>query len=292
VTILQTPSAKDFATDTPAWWCPGCGDYGVLAALKSALAELALAPENIAFVAGIGCSGKIAGYVNSYAFHGSHGRALPVATGVKLANRALTVIAAGGDGDGYAIGAGHFVHTVRRNPDITYIVMDNQTYGLTKGQSSPTSAGGYVTSTSPGGNPDTPLNGLALALAAGATFLARGFAAQPKALVALLTAAIAHRGFSIVEVMSPCVTFNKHNTYAWFKEHVYDLTARDDYAPRDRRTAFDVLTREGAIPLGIIYREDRPTFEDRCGLPNAPLARLDLRSSAREYAAIARGYGS
>jgi 2-oxoglutarate ferredoxin oxidoreductase subunit beta len=292
MTTARIPSAKDYATETAAWWCPGCGDYGVLSALKSALAESAIAPNDIAFVAGIGCSGKIAGYVHSYAFHGAHGRALPVATGVKLANRDLTVIAAGGDGDGYAIGAGHFVHAVRRNPDITYIVMDNQTYGLTKGQSSPTSAGGYVTSTSPAGNPDTPLNGLALALAAGATFLARGFAAQPKALVALMKAAIAHRGFSIVEVMSPCVTFNKHNTYAWFRDNVYDLAARDDYAPHDRRFAFDVLTRDGAIPLGIIYRENRPTFEDRTGLPELPIARLDLRSSAREYAAIAREYGS
>jgi 2-oxoglutarate ferredoxin oxidoreductase subunit beta len=290
VTTVGTPSAKDYATDTAAWWCPGCGDYGVLSALKSALAQLALRPENIAFVAGIGCSGKIAGYLHSYAFHGAHGRALPVATGIKLANRDLTVIAAGGDGDGYAIGVGHFVHTVRRNPDITYIVMDNQTYGLTKGQSSPTSAGGYVTSTSPAGNPDTPLNGLALALAAGATFLARGFSAQPKALVALLTAAIAHRGFSIVEVMSPCVTFNKRNTYAWFKENVYDLAACADYAPEDRRAAFEALTREGAIPLGLIYREERAPFEERCGLPAAPIARLDLRSPAGDYAAIAREY--
>jgi len=290
MTAARVPTAKDYATETAAWWCPGCGDYGVLSALKSALAGLAIAPENIAFVAGIGCSGKIAGYLHSYAFHGAHGRALPVATGVKLANRALTVIAAGGDGDGYAIGAGHFVHTVRRNPDITYIVMDNQTYGLTKGQSSPTSAGGYVTSTSPAGNPDNPLNGLALALAAGATFLARGFAAQPKALVALMTAAIAHRGFSIVEVMSPCVTFNKHNTYAWFRENVYDIAERDGYAPTDRGAAFDALTRDGAIPLGIIYRENRPTFEDRCALPDLPIAQLDLRSCAREYAAIARDY--
>jgi len=290
MTAARVPTAKDYATETAAWWCPGCGDYGVLSALKSALAGLAIAPESIAFVAGIGCSGKIAGYLQSYAFHGAHGRALPVATGVKLANRALTVIAAGGDGDGYAIGAGHFVHTVRRNPDITYIVMDNQTYGLTKGQSSPTSAGGYVTSTSPAGNPDNPLNGLALALAAGATFLARGFAAQPKALVALMAAAIAHRGFSIVEVMSPCVTFNKHNTYAWFRANVCDIAERDDYAPTDRGAAFDALTRDGAIPLGIIYRENRPTFEDRCGLPDSPITQLDLHSSAQQYAAIARAY--
>src|SRR5271155_4127941 len=193
--MTVTLTAKDFATDTPSWWCPGCGDYGVLSALKSALAELGETPQNVAFVSGIGCSGKISGYLHAYAFHGVHGRALPVATGVKLANRNLTVIAAGGDGDGYAIGAGHFVHALRRNPDITYIVMDNQTYGLTKGQSSPTSSTGYVTGTSPGGHPEAPINGLALALAAGATFLARGFSAQPKQLVEMIKKAIAHRGF-------------------------------------------------------------------------------------------------
>ncbi|GAC1544413.1 MAG: 2-oxoacid:ferredoxin oxidoreductase subunit beta [Candidatus Velthaea sp.] len=285
---VMTP--KEFATATPSWWCPGCGDYGVLSALKSALAELALQPKDVAFVSGIGCSGKISGYLHSYAFHGVHGRALPVATAVKLANRDLTVIAAGGDGDGYAIGAGHFIHTVRRNPDITYIVMDNQTYGLTKGQSSPTSATGYVTSTSPAGNPDAPLNGLALALAAGASFIARGFSAQPKALVELIKTAIAHKGFSIVEVMSPCVTYNKINTYAWFKENVEDLTARIGYAPSDRLAAFDALTREGPIPLGVIYEDHRPTFEEQSGLPLPPIARLDLRASGAEYVAIQAAY--
>ena len=283
-------SPKDFATATPSWWCPGCGDYGVLSALKQALAELGKQPKDVAFVSGIGCSGKISGYLHSYAFHGVHGRALPVATAVKLANRDLTVIAAGGDGDGYAIGAGHFVHAVRRNPDLTYIVMDNQTYGLTKGQSSPTSATGYVASVSPDGNPDTPLNGLALALAAGATFIARGFSAQPKPLVQLIKAALEHRGFSIVEVMSPCVTYNKINTYAWFKENVEDVTAREDYAPSDKVAAFQALTREGDIPLGIIYREERPTFEDRTGLATAPIARLDVRAPNPAYASIQNAY--
>jgi 2-oxoglutarate ferredoxin oxidoreductase subunit beta len=288
--VTATMSPKDFATATPSWWCPGCGDFGVLSALKQALAELGKQPKDVAFISGIGCSGKISGYIHSYAFHGVHGRALPVATAVKLANRDLTVIAAGGDGDGYAIGAGHFVHAVRRNPDVTYIVMDNQTYGLTKGQSSPTSATGYVASVSPDGNPDTPLNGLALALAAGATFLARGFSAQPKQMVQMIKLAIEHRGFSIVEVMSPCVTYNKINTYAWFKDNVHDLAAAEGYAPSDRLAAFDALTREGKIPLGVIYKEDRPTFEDRTGLPEAPITGLDLGSSHDEYAAIQAAY--
>jgi len=283
-------TAKDFATATPSWWCPGCGDYGVLSALKSALAELGKQPHEVAFVSGIGCSGKISGYLHSYAFHGVHGRALPVATAVKLANRDLTVIAAGGDGDGYAIGAGHFVHAVRRNPDITYIVMDNQTYGLTKGQSSPTSANGYVASVSPNGNPDNPINGLALALAAGASFVARGFSAQPKQLVALIKAAIEHRGFSIVEVMSPCVTYNKVNTYAWFKEHVADASAQDGYAPEDRVAAFAALVREGPIPLGILFQEQKPTFEERAGLPAQPVAHVDLHAGRAALASLQAAY--
>ncbi|HTW83617.1 MAG TPA: 2-oxoacid:ferredoxin oxidoreductase subunit beta [Candidatus Sulfotelmatobacter sp.] len=274
--IALTP--KDFATATPSWWCPGCGDYGVLSALKQALAELGRQPKDVAFISGIGCSGKISGYLHSYAFHGVHGRALPVATAVKLANRDLTVIAAGGDGDGYAIGAGHFIHAVRRNPDMTYIVMDNQTYGLTKGQASPTSATGYVASVSPNGNPDAPINGLAVALAAGASFLARGFSAQPKQLVALIKAAIEHKGFSIVEVASPCVTYNKINTYAWFKEHTEDVAQRPDYAPNDRGAAFAALTRDGDIPLGIIYQDDRPTLEEGVRLARTPIAHLELRA--------------
>jgi 2-oxoglutarate ferredoxin oxidoreductase subunit beta len=287
---VPTLSPKDFATATPAWWCPGCGDYGVLAALKSALAELGRRPEEVAFVSGIGCSGKISGYVNAYAFHGVHGRALPVATAVKLANRDLTVVAAGGDGDGYAIGAGHFVHAVRRNPNLTYIVMDNQTYGLTKGQSSPTSATGYVTGTSPLGNPDAPINGLALALAAGGTFLARGFSAAPKKLVELIEAAIEHDGFSIVEVLSPCVTFNKTNTYAWFKEHTYDVADDGGYDPADRARAFAALIDAEKIPLGILYRDERPTFERLVHLPERPLTTIDLGGARAELAALAEAY--
>ena len=258
--VVMTP--KDFATATPSWWCPGCGDYGVLSALKQALAELALQPKDVAFVSGIGCSGKISGYLHSYAFHGVHGRALPVATAVKLANRDLTVIAAGGDGDGFAIGAGHFLHAVRRNANITYIVMDNQTYGLTNGQSSPTSDLGYVTGTSPAGNPDAPLNAMAVALAAGATFISRGFSAQPKQLVTTIKAAIEHVGFSVVEVMSPCVTYNKHNTYAWFKDNVFSVDEVAGYDRTDRNAAFELLTDENKIPLGILYQTQRPTLED------------------------------
>jgi len=255
-------SPKDFATATPSWWCAGCGDFGVLASLKQACADLQLKPKDVAFISGIGCSGKISGYLHSYAFHGVHGRALPTATAVKLANKDLTVIVAGGDGDGYAIGAGHFVHAVRRNANMTYIVMDNQTYGLTKGQSSPTSMLGFKAGPHPQGNPDAPINGLALALAAGGTFLARAFSAEPKAMTEMLKEAVRHPGFAIVEVMSPCVTFNKINTYKWFKENVYHIEEVADYDVHDRTRTFATLMQPGKIPLGILYREIRPTLED------------------------------
>ena len=274
-------SPKDFATATPSWWCPGCGDFGVLASLKSACAELSLNPKDVAFISGIGCSGKISGYLHSYAFHGVHGRALPVATAVKLANNGLTVIAAGGDGDGFAIGAGHFLHAVRRNANITYIVMDNQTYGLTKGQSSPTSDLGYVTGTSPGGNPDAPLNGMAVALSAGGTFIARGFSAQPKKLIDLIKAAIEHPGFSVVEVMSPCVTYNKHNTFAWFKDNVFDVTQIEGYDNTNRQHAFEALTAEGKIPLGIIYQTQRASFDDLVLGDKPPLTTADVYDTGR-----------
>src|SRR5579864_5180474 len=266
--VQLTP--KDFATATPSWWCPGCGDFGVLSALKQAMADLGKIPKDVAFVSGIGCSGKISGYLHSYAFHGVHGRALPVATAVKLANRDLTVIVAGGDGDGYAIGAGHFLHAVRRNPNLTYIVMDNQTYGLTKGQSSPTSMLGYKAGPHPSGNPDAPMNGLAIALAAGGTFLARGFSSEPKAMTELIKEAVRHPGFSVVEVISPCVTFNKVNTYKWFKENVYHVEEIAGYDVHDRPRAFATLMQPGKIPLGIFYRELRPTLEELMAVNQRP----------------------
>jgi 2-oxoglutarate ferredoxin oxidoreductase subunit beta len=284
--VTMTP--KDFATATPSWWCPGCGDYGVLSALKSACADLGLQPKDVAFVSGIGCSGKISGYLHSYAFHGVHGRALPVATAVKLANKDLTVIAAGGDGDGFAIGAGHFLHAVRRNPNVTYIVMDNQTYGLTKGQSSPTSDLGYVTGTSPTGNTDAPYDGLTVALAAGGTFLARGFSANPKQLVELIKAAVEHPGFSVVQVMSPCVTFNKHNTYAWFKENVYYVDA--DYDPADKQAAFKILTTDDKIALGILYREQRATLEELVLKDMPALVKTPIVNDLARFASIQEAY--
>ena len=208
MTTEQQLTLADYKTAESSWWCPGCGDFGVLAALQRTLLELAVPPEQVAIVAGIGCSGKIGNYINSYNVHVTHGRTMPASLGVKLANRELTVIAAGGDGDGYAIGMGHFIHAIRRNPDITYIVMDNQIYGLTKGQYSPTSEEGKVTKSTPFGSVDHPFNPIALALGAEASFVARTIDNDRKHLTEVLRQAAAHRGTSFVEIYQNCNVFN------------------------------------------------------------------------------------
>ena len=200
---------KDFKADVPSDWCPGCGDFGVLNGLFHACAELGRQPHEILIVSGIGCSSNLPGFFRSYGVHSLHGRALPFATGAKLANHGMTVIVTGGDGDGYGIGLNHFIQAMRRNIDITYIVMDNETYGLTTGQVSPTSETGMVTKTTPHGNLEGMLNPMALALASGCGYVARGFSGQPKHLLKLYTDAIQHPGFSLIDVFSPCVTFQQ-----------------------------------------------------------------------------------
>lgn len=252
----------DFKTNEKSWWCPGCGDFGVLAALQRALVDLGRPPHEVAIVAGIGCSGKIGNYINCYNFHVVHGRTLPTAMGLKLANRDLTVLAAGGDGDGYAIGAGHFLHAVRRNVDITYIVMDNQIYGLTKGQVSPTSGEGFKTRTSPEGNVERPVRPLQLAIAAGATFVASGFSSDIKQLASLIQQGIEHKGFSLINVYSPCVTFNKVNTYDWFKEVLVNLDEDEKYDPTNRAAALQKLIETDEQVRGLVYKSDQPSFEE------------------------------
>lgn len=202
-------TVKEFRNSVRPNWCPGCGDFAVQAAIQRALGNMDMEPEQVAIVSGIGCSGRISGYVNAYGFHGVHGRSLPVAQGLKLANRNLTVIAAGGDGDGFGIGLGHFMHAVRRNMDITYIVMDNQIYGLTKGQHSPTSAFGFKAKTTPAGNIENAINPLQIALSAGITYLGQGFSHDVNELTELIEGGIKHRGFSLINVFSPCVTDRK-----------------------------------------------------------------------------------
>ena len=252
---------KDYEREKPTW-CPGCGDYAVLAALKKAVATLEIDPKDLVVVSGIGCSSRINGFIKCYGFHGVHGRLLPVATAIKLVNPKLTVIGAGGDGDGYAIGMSHFIHTTRRNPDITYIVMDNQIYGLTKGQTSPTSKFGFVTATTPYGSKEQPIDGVALALLNGATFVARGFSGDVKKLTEIFIKAIEHKGFSFVDVLSPCVVFNRYNTYDWFRENIYPIEEEKDYNPKDRAWAIEKTLKSEKIPVGIFYVEERPTFEE------------------------------
>jgi 2-oxoglutarate ferredoxin oxidoreductase subunit beta len=244
-------------------WCPGCGDFGVLKSLKEAIIELGIPPHQVLVVSGIGCSSNLPGFIHAYGVHSLHGRALPVATGAALANHDLHVVAVGGDGDGYGIGMAHFIHAMRRNLNLTYIVMDNEVYGLTTGQASPTTMEGQKTKSTPRGNVEKPIQPLALAIATGATYVARGFSGEPKHLTKLTAAAIAHRGFSLIDVFSPCVTFNKVNTFPWFKERVYKLEEEKGYDPTNQMAALQKSMEFGSrIPIGCLYQGDRPTYED------------------------------
>jgi len=243
-------------------WCPGCGDFGVLKSLKEAIVELGIPPHKVLIVSGIGCSSNLPGFIHAYGVHSLHGRALPVATGAALANHDLHVVAVGGDGDGFGIGMGHFIHAMRRNLNLTYIVMDNEVYGLTTGQASPTTTEGHKTKSTPRGNVEKPVQPLALAIATGATYVARGFSGEQKQLTRLIAGAIAHKGFSLIDVFSPCVTFNKINTYPWFKERVYKL----EDAPYDTGDLMAAMEKsmefEPRIPIGLLYKKEKPTYED------------------------------
>jgi 2-oxoglutarate ferredoxin oxidoreductase subunit beta len=242
-------------------WCAGCGDFGVQQALENAMKRLNIEPHNAMVVAGIGCSGSLQNNLRCYGYHALHGRVLPTATGAKLANTDLTVIGVGGDGDGYAIGGGHLMHTLKRNPSLTYIVMNNETYGLTKGQASPTSPNGY------GQNIEEDLDPMLLGMSIpGSTFLARGYTGQPAQLLELTTAALEHaengRGFAFLEVLSPCVTYN--DTYREWRTEVYDVEQDADYDTTDKVKAFTrlmELREQGRLPIGLLYRGDHPALE-------------------------------
>jgi len=223
-------------------WCPGCGDFSVLSALQTALFELGLKPYQVMVISGIGCSSNLPGFINTYGMHTLHGRSLVVGTGVKLANHKLKVICVGGDGDGYGIGGNHLMHIARRNIDLTYIVMDNQIYGLTTGQVSPTSTKGMKTKSTPHGNVENPINPIPMAIVSGATYVARGFSAKQKQLVDLFKGAINHRGFALVDVFSPCVTYNKDNTYQWFTPRVKALEDQN-HDPSDFHKAMGILEK-------------------------------------------------
>jgi 2-oxoglutarate ferredoxin oxidoreductase subunit beta len=268
---------QDFKSQEPAW-CPGCGDYGILNALKKALVQLNKKPAEILLVSGIGQAAKLPHYLRGHVFNGLHGRALPAATGAKIANHALTVIAVGGDGDMYGEGGNHFLHAIRRNLDMTVLVHDNRIYGLTKGQASPTTDRGVITKVQPQGVINYPLNPVALAISQHCSFVARSFSGAIEHLTATLKAAIEHPGFSYIDVLQPCVSFNKINTFAWYKERVYDLAEEKTYNPQDYHQALDKAEEWGArIPIGIIYKNIRPTYEAQCPvLKTTPLVNQPL----------------
>jgi 2-oxoglutarate ferredoxin oxidoreductase subunit beta len=250
MTVALQPAA--YKSDYKPIWCPGCGDYSVLSAFTKAFAMAGRKPEEIVVVSGIGCSSRIPAYLSSYGFHGVHGRALAAATGLKLARPELTVVAAGGDGDGYSIGGNHFLHACRRNVDMTYVVMDNHVYGMTKGQPSPTTEPDWQSKLSPSGTGLRVFHPLVVALAAGANFVARAFSGDPNGVADILAAAIRHPGFSFVEVLSPCVTFRPEQRNWKQAVHAAPVEATDDPAQAARR----ILTDDG-FNVGILYRGDR-----------------------------------
>ena len=287
---------EDFEGQDPAW-CPGCGNFNILKCLKESFVELDLCPERIMMVSGIGQGAKMPHYTKCNTFNGLHGRTLPVATGIKLVNGDLTVIAVAGDGDCYGEGGNHLIHTIRKNPDITMIVCNNQIYGLTKGQASPTSAKGTISKIQPSGSTAEPMNPLSLAIALDCSFVARGFAGNMEQLKKLIKEAIKHKGFSLLDILQPCISFNKINTYSWYKERVYDIEKdgvgkkyqkndnnqmnknrmdkskinkskidkreQQTHDPFDRMKAFELSLEFGdRIPTGIIYKNSRATLRE------------------------------
>ncbi|UXS74783.1 2-oxoacid:ferredoxin oxidoreductase subunit beta [Staphylococcus chromogenes] len=283
---------KDFRNNVKPNWCPGCGDFSVQAAIQKAAANVGLEPEDVALITGIGCSGRLSGYVNFYGVHAIHGRALPLAQGVKMANKDLTVIASGGDGDGYAIGMGHTIHALRRNMNMTYIVMDNQIYGLTKGQTSPSSAPGFITKTTPKGNIEQNVVPLELALSSGATFVAQGFSNDIKGLTKMIEDAIQHDGFSFVNVFSPCVTYNKINTYDWFKEHLTSLDEIEGYDTSNKQQAIQTVLEYDSLIKGIVYQDtETPSYESQIeDFESTPLAHQSLELDASQFESFTKQF--
>ena len=246
-------------------WCPGCGNFAVLDALKDALVKLNLDPHNLVMVSGIGQAAKLPHYLYGNVFNGLHGRAIPAATGIKIANNKLVVLVSSGDGDIYGEGGNHLIHAIRRNIDITVIVHNNQVYALTKGQASPTSDLGYVTKVQPRGVIDEPVHPLSLAIALGCGFAARSFAGDKEHLSLMIQEGVRHKGFALIDTLQWCVTFNKKNNFSWYKQRSYKLGA--DYDPTDKLKAFEKSLEWGErIPIGIIYKNGRPSYEEACGL--------------------------
>ena len=275
-------TTSDYAGLKPAW-CPGCGNFGILKALNKALTEMDIEPHRVLLVSGIGQAGKLPHYTRGNVFNSLHGRPIPPAIGAKIANSELIVIAVSGDGDAYGEGGNHFLHAARRNHDITYLVHNNQVYGLTKGQASPTSDVGFVTKTTPYGAVN-PVNPIALGIVGGASFVARGYAGDTDHLAGLIKKGIAHRGFALIDILQPCVSFNHKNTYQWYKERVYKLED-EKHDSKDRKAALEKALEWGErIPTGVIYEADLPVYEDHLpALSKTPLVKqkIDTRRVER-----------
>lgn len=274
-------------------WCPGCGNYAIHTALKSALSELGISREKVVIATGIGCAGKSNHYINTYGYESLHGRAIPIASGIRLANHELTVIAEAGDGDIYGIGSAHFLHAFRRNINMTCIVHDNGIYGLTTGQASPTTQKGMKTKSTPHGSIEVPFNPIMVAISAGGSFIARTFAGDILHMKEILKQAIMHKGFAFVDILQPCVTFNKLNTYQWWQQRIYKLE-NANHDTQNKTAAFEkaleeITTNYAKIPIGIFYKEERATYEDETPqLKEKPLlqhgiAREGLEKAIEEF---------
>lgn len=277
-------SIKHLDTTANNTWCPGCGNFAILMTVKQALVELRLKNEEIVAVTGIGCHGKFTDYINTNGIHTIHGRVLPIASAVKLANHELTVLGFAGDGDAFNIGMGHFAHAVRRNINITYLIHDNLIYGLTTGQTSPTSKQGFVTKTTPRGEWSIAINPLTQALTSHASFVARTFAGEPQHMRQVLVQAIQHEGFALVDVLQPCVSFNRINTYQFYKERVYKLED-EEHDIEDWDTAFTKAEEWGnRIPIGVFYKEERPSYRNYFPiLSKGPLVKQSLERNMEEF---------
>ena len=262
---------SDYAGLQPAW-CPGCGNFGILKALNKTLVELEIEPHQLLLVSGIGQAGKLPHYTRGNVFNALHGRPMPSAIGAKIANPELVVIAVSGDGDGYGEGGNHFIHAARRNHDLTYLVHNNQVYGLTKGQASPTSDIGFITKSTPSGAAN-PINPISLAIVSGASFVGRSFSGDIGHLSDLIKKGITHHGFSLIDILQPCVSFNHKNTFQWYRERVYKLEDENGYDPSDRKVALEKAFEWGdRIPIGVIYQKELPVYEDQLpALSKGPL---------------------
>ncbi|MCP2520556.1 2-oxoacid:ferredoxin oxidoreductase subunit beta [SCandidatus Aminicenantes bacterium Aminicenantia_JdfR_composite] len=282
-------SINEFKLLKPTW-CRGCGNYGILNALMKASAELDLEPHNIVIISGIGCSGRINNYFKCYGIHGTHGRPLPIASGVKIVNPRLTVIAVSGDGDAYSIGISHFIHSIRRNTDVLYLVVNNYVFALTRGQASPTSKFGFVSVSTPYGTKEYPIDGVRLALSVGGTYIARGFAGNIPQLVNLIKEGIKHKGFSFIDILSPCVVHNKSQDYEWYRKNIVNLDEDPSYDFNDINRAWERVNTSEKIPTGLIYRVERPSWEELILNGKREIVFTDLKINKNQYKSLLENF--